>query len=183
MMHGIIKHFNLEKLNNKATEGKWTRVHSNNFNKKSIINYIISNNKLTKHIAKVIIDEKQDFVLTGKKKSDKNTIFLKIVAEPKKANQKIKIWKMHEKTNWKTYQNVTKEELRNIKLNQHCSTEAHKFLKSTILKTAKTTIGRYQMADNILDHPQIRQKNQTKHYKKEDKIAIEKVKMQKYSTK
>ena len=45
-------------------------------------NYIICNNKLTKHIAEVIIDEKQDSVLTGKKKTDHNTIFLKIPAEP-----------------------------------------------------------------------------------------------------
>ena len=64
-------------LNNKATEVKWTRI-----NEKSIIDYIICNNKLTKHIAEVIIDEKQDSVLTGKKKTDLNTIFLKIPAEP-----------------------------------------------------------------------------------------------------
>ena len=64
-------------LNNKATEVKWTRI-----NEKSIIDYIICNNKLTKHIAEVIIDEKQDSVLTGKRKTDHNTIFLKIPAEP-----------------------------------------------------------------------------------------------------
>ena len=29
--------------------------------------YIICNNKLTKNIAEVIIDERQDFILTGKK--------------------------------------------------------------------------------------------------------------------
>ena len=55
---------------------------SSDINEKSIIDYIICNNKLTKHIAEVIIDEKQDSVLTGKKKTDHNTIFLKIPAEP-----------------------------------------------------------------------------------------------------
>ena len=134
----------MEILNNKATKGKWTRINSNNVNEKSIIDYIICNNKLTKHIAEVIIDEKQDFVLTGKKKTDHNTIFLKIAAEPKVPNrEKIKIWKINEKTNWKTYENVIKAELKNIILNQHCPTEAHKLLKNTILKTAKTTIGNY----------------------------------------
>ena len=59
------------------------RISSNNVNEKSIIDYIICNNKLTKHIAEVIVDKKQDFVLTGKKKTDHNTIFLKIPAEPK----------------------------------------------------------------------------------------------------
>ena len=49
-----------------------------------------------------------------------------------------------------------KEELRNIKLNQHCPTEAHKLLKSTNVKTAKATLGKYQITDNILDHLQIR---------------------------
>ena len=64
-----------------------------------------------KHIAEVIIDEKQDFVLTGKKKL--NTIFLKIAAEPRISNKKkIKIWKVNEKTNWKTYENVIKKELK-----------------------------------------------------------------------
>ena len=134
----------MEILNNKATKGKWTRINSNNVNEKSIIDYIICNNKLTKHIAEVIIDEKQDFVQTGKKKTDHNTIFLKIAAEPKVPNrEKIKIWKINEKTNWKTYENVIKAELKNIILNQHCPTEAHKLLKNTILKTAKTTIGNY----------------------------------------
>ena len=88
LLRDAIKHFNLEILNNKATEGKWTRISSNNINEKSIIGYIICNNKLTKHIAEVIIDEKQDFVLTGKKKTDRNTIFLKTAAEPRTSNKK-----------------------------------------------------------------------------------------------
>ena len=78
----------MEILNNKLTEGKWTRINSNNINKKSLIDYFICNNKLTKHIAKVIIEEKQDFVLTEKKKADHNTIFLKIAAEPRTSNKK-----------------------------------------------------------------------------------------------
>ena len=115
----------MEILNNKATERKWTRINSNNINEKSIIDYIICNNKLTKHTAEAIIDEKQHFVLTGKKKADHNTIFIKIAVEPKVPNkEQIKIWKINEKTNWKTYENVIKEELKNIKLNQHCPTEA-----------------------------------------------------------
>ena len=83
LLRDVIKHFNLEILNNRATEGKWRRINSNNINNESIIDYINWNNKLTKHIAEVIIHEKQDFVLTGKKKTDHNTIFLKIPAEPK----------------------------------------------------------------------------------------------------
>ena len=62
-------------------------INSNNINEKSIIDYITSNRKLTKHIAEVIIDEKQDFVLTGKNSTDHNTIFLKIAAEPKVPNK------------------------------------------------------------------------------------------------
>ena len=61
---------------------------SNNINEKSIIDCITSNSKLTKHIAEVIINEKQDFVQTGKKSTDHhNTIFLKIAAEPKVPNK------------------------------------------------------------------------------------------------
>ena len=78
------------------------------------------------------------------------------------------------KTNWKTYENVIKEELKNIKLNQHCPTEAHKLLKNTILKIAITTTGKYQMANNIRDQPQIRQKRKREHkYEyKNRKIAL-----------
>ena len=64
-LRDAIKHFNLEILNNKATKGKWTKINSSNINEKSIIEYIIYNNKLIKHIGEGIIDEKQDFVLTG----------------------------------------------------------------------------------------------------------------------
>ena len=46
LLKDIIKHLNLEILNNKATKGKWTRINSNNINEKSIIDYIICNNKL-----------------------------------------------------------------------------------------------------------------------------------------
>ena len=71
---------------------------------------------------------------------------------------------------------MIKEELKNIKLNQHCPTKAHKLPKNIILETAKATIGKYQMADNILDHLQIRQKRKKrKNYKNEYKITIEKV--------
>ena len=83
----MIKHLNLEILNNKATEGKWTKLNSNNFNEKSITDYILCNNKLRKNIAEVIIEEKQDQVLTGKKKTDRNTILLKMAAEPKVPNK------------------------------------------------------------------------------------------------
>ena len=77
LLRDVIKHFNLEILSNKATEGKWTRINSNNINEKSITDYIICNQKLMKHIAEVIIYEKEDFVLTGKKKTDQIQFFLK----------------------------------------------------------------------------------------------------------
>ena len=71
-------------------------------------------------------------ILTEKKKTDHNKIFVKIAAEPKTSNkEKIKIWKINEKINWKAYENVIKEELKRakkIKLNQHCPNEAHKLL-------------------------------------------------------
>ena len=66
----------MEILNNEATKGKWKRINSNNINETT-----------TKHIAEVIIDEKQDLALTGKKKTDHNTIFLKIAGEPKFSNK------------------------------------------------------------------------------------------------
>ena len=54
---------------------------------------------------------------------------------------------------------MIKEELNhNINLNQYFPTEAHKPLKNTILKPGKRTMGKYQMANNILDHAQIKQK-------------------------
>ena len=92
--------------------------------------------------------------------------FLRQQQNQEPLTKKINIWKINEKTNSKTYETVIKEELKHITLNQHCPTEAHKLLKNTILKTAKTTIRKYQMANNILDHPQSRKKRkQIKHYK------------------
>ena len=40
LLRDVIKHFNLEILNNRATEGKWRRINSNNINNESIIDYI-----------------------------------------------------------------------------------------------------------------------------------------------
>ena len=90
LLRDLIKYFNLEILKNNATESKWTRTNSNNVNETSAIDCIICNNKLTKNIAEVIINEKQEFVLTGKKKTDHNTIFLQIAAQPKKLQQRKK---------------------------------------------------------------------------------------------
>ena len=46
----------------------------------------------------MIIDEKQDFVLTGKKETDHNIIFLKTAADSKVLNkEKLKIWKKMKK--------------------------------------------------------------------------------------
>ena len=69
LLRDVIKHLNLEILNNKATEGKWTRINSNNINETSIIDYIIYNNKLTKYIAEVIINEKTKFYTNRKEKN------------------------------------------------------------------------------------------------------------------
>ena len=69
LLRDVIKHLNLEILNNKATEGKWTRINSNNINEISIIDYIIYNNKLTKYIAEVIINEKTKFYTNRKEKN------------------------------------------------------------------------------------------------------------------
>ena len=75
----------------------------------------------------------------------------------------------------KTYENVVKEELKNMKVNQNCPIDTQKILKSTIINIAKTTIGKYQMANNIIEHPQIRQKRkQRKYLKNEYKLAFEK---------
>ena len=45
------------------------RINSNNVNEKSIIDYIICNNKLTKHIAEVIVDKKTRFCTDRKEKN------------------------------------------------------------------------------------------------------------------
>ena len=60
---------------------------------------------------------------------------------------------------------MVKEELKNMKVNQNCPTDTHKlFKKNTIINVAKTTIGKYQMANNIIEHPQIRQKRKQRKY-------------------
>ena len=75
----------------------------------------------------------------------------------------------------KTYENVVKEELKNMKVNQNCPIDTQKILKNTIINIAKTTIGKYQMANNIIEHLQIRQKRkQRKYLKNEYKLAFEK---------
>ena len=48
-----------------------------------------------------------------------------------------------------------KRRTKKMKVNQHCATEAHELLKNTS-ETAKTTIGKFQMAGNFLEHLQMR---------------------------
>ena len=107
---------NLSIMNNEnITQGTWTREDPNG--KKSILDYVISNEILKHQITNIKIDEDHNFKLSryrkqkGKKietKSDHNTILIKM-REAKSNNPTVKhqIWNIKNEEAWNNFKNDT----------------------------------------------------------------------------
>ena len=75
----LIKPLNLTILNrNEECIGKWTRKNTSNDTERSEIDYAITTENMWHSVRKMVIDEKEEFKLKGKKPSDHNTMIIKL---------------------------------------------------------------------------------------------------------
>ena len=107
---------NLTLMNNQSlTEGIWTREDPNG--KKTVLDYVISNEMKKTEITKIIVDEQHEYKLAryrkikGKRmefKSDHNTILIKMNEENmKRKNVKYKTWNIKNQNSWAEFKNDT----------------------------------------------------------------------------
>ena len=75
----LTNNFNLKILNKSPKcKGKWTRINTKNDKEKSIIDYALCTQALYKNINTMIIYEEENYKLSGKNKTDHNSIIIKI---------------------------------------------------------------------------------------------------------
>ena len=91
----IIQEFELKIVNETVKcQGKYTRVNTAIEEEKSVIDYVIVNQSSYENVENMIIDEENNYKLSGKKPTDHNTIVvtfnLKVRKIPKDTNRKNK---------------------------------------------------------------------------------------------
>ena len=90
MLLEVINECELDTLNlsDKCT-GKITRVNRSNINEKSAFDFILSSSEITHNIESMLIDEDENFLLTGKAPTDHNSIILKVNIEKISKREKL----------------------------------------------------------------------------------------------
>ena len=147
----LIKDTNLTNINEtNKTRGLWTRQQRTDPNKKSIIDYTLTTEKITKNVEECLIDEQGTFRLKADKESDHNTIITRFSTKIPNITKKTKRWKLNNNnTGWEKYNteiNNRAEELKNMSYQQYAN-EIRKILKKTIGEKTITT-GRRRKREN-----------------------------------
>ena len=102
----LLENCNLNPISVNAEEGLWTRQNRENPNEKSVIDYIITDEKMTLQCENVRIDEEGILRIKGKKESDHNTITLKANLEPTAKPKRIHTWNLENTKGWEDYNKV-----------------------------------------------------------------------------
>ena len=129
-------------ISTNAINGTWTRVNRNNTQEKSIIDYILISNELTKKTNEVYVDEEGIYRLEGTKPSDHNTIRITTEINQQYKHDTREIWKINNQEGWKMYN----EQLITIDPKQKYKTIENK-IKDTLTKTIgkqKITISKHK---------------------------------------
>ena len=129
----LIKDTKLTNMNEtNKTSGLWTRQQRTDPNKKSVIDYILTTEKITKNVEECLIDEQGTFRLKADKESDHNTIITTFSTKIPNIIKKTKRWKLNNNnTGWEKYNkeiNDRAEELKNMSYQQYAN-EIRKILK------------------------------------------------------
>ena len=133
----------------KNTVGLWTRQKRTNPDERSIIDHILTTEKIANNIRDMNIDEKGTLRLKGRKESDHNTITLEFDTRIPKTETKTRKWKLDNKQGWAQYNqimNARAEELKNMDYQTYIN-ETRKILKQTIGEKTITT-GRYKKRES-----------------------------------
>ena len=125
----------MHSLATKAKNIGWTRQNRNKIEEKSIIDYILTTEKISNCAKEVIVDEQGLYRMKGRKESDHNTILMEISTEYTKEIKTIKRWKLNNTDGWKNFNQQMKE------CNKEISKLTQEETQSKIKELLKNTIG------------------------------------------
>ena len=147
-------------MSTNANNGLWTRQNRRNAQQKSIIDYILTDEKTTQQIEEMIVDEQGALRLKGNNETDHNTIAATIELRTKTEQTKVLKWNKATKENWNKYN----EEMVKVAhlINNYNDLEYH------IIKIMETTIGS-KTINTTQDNRH--ESQQTKHLRQEKKLA------------
>ena len=87
-------------------------MNTQNCNEKSILDYALCTKNLASSIKKVVIDEQEKCKISGKNKSDHNTLIIDITKSLRKFKTKPRLtWRINNKTNWEIYKETINNKL------------------------------------------------------------------------
>ena len=100
----MLENTGTQTLNNSPNHtGTWTRINRNNPEEKSIIDYIIIDNRLTPHIIESNTDDRDIYIIKGKKRTDHNAVTASIRVMNQKTTKKVKKWKKGTPQQWQQF--------------------------------------------------------------------------------
>ena len=104
----------------------------------SIIDYILTTEKIASHVNEIKIDEEGTYRIKGNKESDHNTILMEVDISIKRENKILKRWNLNNKKGWLDF---------NEKLKIHCKNnepqtqeELQNIIKTIMTKTVGQTV-------------------------------------------
>ncbi len=93
---------NLQPILTKCSTGTWTWQNRNKPEEHSLIDYILTIEKVTDKVIDNIVDEERLYRIKGRKNSDHNTMLISINTQCcYKKNKILKRWKLNKKRGWK----------------------------------------------------------------------------------
>lgn len=139
-----LKTTGLKTINTTHETAGWTRVNRNNTTEKSVIDYVITDQKMNENLEELKIDEEGNHRPRGKNESDHNTIIAKFKIQADKTTTTIPRWSINKNTNWEKYNEII-EKTRNIKnyeeMTKTMTTALSTVAKKRKIKTDKNKVG------------------------------------------
>jgi hypothetical protein len=106
IMERMLEMTTLTPISTKSKKGTWTRANRHNTLEKSIIDYIICDDHMSRSLTDIVIDEEGILRPKGKNETDHNTIISQFNIPVTTNRPTITRWNIHANTDWKKYNNI-----------------------------------------------------------------------------
>ena len=117
--------------------GMWTRVNRNKTEERSVIDYIMITQQISRYIKMITVDEEGNLRIKGKNETDHNTILMSIkINDPRRPSFQEK-WKLNNKEGRGKFNEAIKQAYSNNTIKTDNYQEAEKEIKSIM----KNTVG------------------------------------------
>ena len=163
----IIENNNLIPANLNPNHGIWTRVNRSKTEERSVIDYIMITQQISRYIKMITVDEEGNLRIKGKNETDHNTIIMSIkINDPRKPSFQEK-WKLNNKEGWGKFNEAIKQAYSNNRIKTDNYQEAEKEIKSIMKNTVGIRKIRTDKTRRTNNHIIKEKRNKMKHNKKE----------------